>query len=278
MVFPALALLLWHSPPARVGARVLVGVGAVYAALWFALPGGLVDQTLKAWLAIATVLFVAFARRGTGRPIDQAIGAGLLAAGAVLLWYFAYHLTPHSALSELEHQLRTFYRRLGDLAPLQRDALNSVSEQAIPILVTTPGTTMLIGMSGLLTAWRWYHILATAPVGTPPGPFREFTFSDHVVWLLVAGMAGVVAQLQGMVPDSALWPANLLVVSGVLYLVRGFAVLRWRAGSGPGPLLLVIATLILFPLIPFVVTGLFGIGLADTWLDFRRPPAPASGE
>jgi hypothetical protein len=63
--------------------------------------------------------------------------------------------------------------------------------------------------------------------------------------------------------------ANLLLVWAVLYAVRGLAV--FAAGTRRVPTV-VIATLSLIAmlLLPFVVGGLTLLGLADTWLDFRR--------
>ena len=278
MVFPALALLTLTSPPARFSVRLMLGIGTLYSLLWLLAPGGLADQTVRAWLVIAALLFVVLARGGRGAPIDAALLAGVAAAAVVLAWFALYRVAPEAPLREIQRELHAAYRQIGDLSRLDRDEVNGASALAdslfIPVL---PAIMMLVGLSGLLTAWRWYHILAAAPAGAPPAPFRLFTFSDQVVWLLVAGMAGVVAQLQGGGPATALWPANLLLFSGVLYLARGAAVVRWRTGEWSGPLLLVAVIAVLF-LWPFVGTALFGIGLADTWLDFRRPPAPAPGE
>lgn len=278
MVFPALALLCLTSLPTRTGVRLLVGIGTVYALLWLLLPGGLADQTVRAWLVIAALTFVPLVLARRLAPMDAALVAVLVAAVAVLVWFALYRLAPSAPLREVQRELHSAYRQVGDLSRLDRDEVNRASALADAVLIPAlPAVMMLIGLSGLLTAWRWYHILAAAPVGSPPPPFREFAFSDHVVWVLVAGLAGVVAQFQGGVPDAALWPANLLLFSGVLYATRGAAVVRWRTGAWSGPVLLVAAIAVLF-LWPFLFTALFGIGLADTWLDFRRPPAPVPGE
>lgn len=278
MVFPALALLCLTSLPERSSVRVMLGFGTLYSLFWLLLPGGLADQTVRAWIVIGALYFVVLARDGRMAPIDAALTAGLAAALVVLAWFALYRVAPGAPLREIERELHAAYRQVGDLSGMDRDEVNGASALAdavfIPVL---PAIMMLVGLSGLLTAWRWYHILAAAPAGAPPAPFRDFTFSDQVVWLLVAGMAGVVAQFQGTVPVEALWPANLLLISGVLYATRGAAVVRWRTGEWAGPVLLVAVIAVLF-LWPFVGTALFGIGLADTWLDFRRPPAPAPGE
>ncbi len=279
MLFPALALLLVTSRPARSSALVLVGIGTVYALLRIAVPAGAVDETTKAWVVMSSALFVPLAVRRRGAALDAAVLAALVAAGAVLVWFLAHRVDPQSPLRELEVTVRSAYRLMADLsAPEQRGEINAISDGIVGVVVPlAPALTMLIGISGLLSAWRWYHILAAAPAGDPPAPFREFRFSDHLVWLLVAGMAGVVAQLTGDLPARDIWPANLVLLAVALYATRGLAVVRWRTGAWSVPVLLVAVIAVLF-LWPFVGAGLFGIGLADTWLDFRRPPAPVPGE
>ena len=63
--------------------------------------------------------------------------------------------------------------------------------------------------------------------------------------------------------------ANLLLVLGVLYAARGLAVVLTQAGGVAGPVAAVLGFIAVF-LLPFVVGGLTLLGLADTWLDFRR--------
>jgi len=61
---------------------------------------------------------------------------------------------------------------------------------------------------------------------------------------------------------------NVLVICAALYAVRGAAVLSGFFRPGVGALLTVIATIFL---LPFALVGLVLLGLADTWIDFRRP-------
>jgi hypothetical protein len=140
-----------------------------------------------------------------------------------------------------------------------------------------PALMILVGISALLVAWRWYHILAAEPTGTPPTPFKEFRFSDHFLWLLVLGLAGTVTQMEGLLPSGDVWPANTLLVAGGLYFARGLSVVWSGIGGWPSPLLLVAGIAVLF-LSPFAFIGLLGVGVADTWLDFRRRAAAASGD
>jgi uncharacterized protein YybS (DUF2232 family) len=63
--------------------------------------------------------------------------------------------------------------------------------------------------------------------------------------------------------------ANLLLVLGVLYAARGLAVVAAQSRGVSAPVRAILTLISLF-LLPFVVGGLTLLGLADTWLDFRR--------
>jgi uncharacterized protein YybS (DUF2232 family) len=99
-----------------------------------------------------------------------------------------------------------------------------------------------------------------------------FSFSDQLVWGWVVGLA------TALVPEPAalrLIGANLLLIWGALYATRGMAVFVAGARRTPKAVLAVLA-LVTVILLPFVVCGLMLVGLADTWLDFRRRLTPAT--
>jgi hypothetical protein len=277
MVLLPLALLLLLSRPSRFVQWIFTAIAVTVAVWWLLLPGGLSDQSAKAWTLIASTLFAIYVLGQERSAVDSAIGGSLFAAMAVLAWYVALRIPPAAVISEAQHGLWQLYRLLGDAAPGYRQTMSDAADAAGGFTLILPGLMVLAGMSGLLVSWRWYHIVAEAPVGLPPAPFREFRFNDHLVWLLALGLGGTVAQLAGVLPHGDLWPANILVVAGGLYFTRGLAVLAAAVGRWPAPLLLVGGTAVLF-LAPFAFTGLFGVGVADTWLDFRRRAAAASGE
>jgi hypothetical protein len=276
MVLLPLAMLLLLSRPSGSVRWVFTGIAVTVAVWWLVLPGGLSDQTAKAWTLIASTLFAVYVF-GQERPaVDSAIGGSLFAAVAVLSWYVALRIPTSAVIAEAQHGLWQLYRLVGDAAPAYRQTMTEAADAAGGFTLILPGVMVLAGMSGLLVAWRWYHIMAESPVGLPPAPFREFRFNDHLVWLLVLGLCGVVAQMAGHLHGD-LWPANILVVAGGLYFTRGAAVVAAAVGRWPAPLLLVAGTAVLF-LAPFALTGLFGVGVADTWLDIRRRKAAASGD
>jgi hypothetical protein len=59
------------------------------------------------------------------------------------------------------------------------------------------------------------------------------------------------------------------MVWGFLYAVRGLAVFSVGSRRVPGHVIATLTLLAMF-LLPFVFGGLTLLGLADTWLDFRR--------
>jgi hypothetical protein len=238
---------------------------------------------LKGWTVVASGSFLLLALDPRRRTVDSAVTAALTASLATLAWMRAFRVDLSAVVADALRSVWATYRALGDAAPGLRAQFSSASDSAGAAAVVFPGAVMLFGIIGLLVAWRWYQLLADAPAGPSQGQFRDFRFSDHFVWLLVLGMAGTVAQLSGALAGTASWPANLLVVFAGLYAARGMAVVRWLATNWaarptlPFPLLLAALVFVLF-LLPFVLAGLLGIGLADTWLDFRRRAAAAPGE
>ncbi len=93
---------------------------------------------------------------------------------------------------------------------------------------------------------------------------REFRFSDQLVWGLIVGLVVVLLPSLAAIRPIGL---NLLVFFGALYALRGFGVLAWflapdRIGLAP-----LIGFALLMP--PLVGALALGLGLGDTWVDWR---------
>jgi hypothetical protein len=161
--------------------------------------------------------------------------------------------------------------RIGLLAPYLATLAGVIFTESLLF----PALTVLTSLVGLALAWTWYHRIARRPLGLPPGAFADFRFSDHLVWGAVLGMAMVV-----LIRDEP-WAnlgANLVVFFGGLYAARGAAVARSAVRRMSVGLLLLVVVGVLF-LFPVALGGLISLGLADTWLDFRRRfGAPHLGE
>jgi hypothetical protein len=135
-----------------------------------------------------------------------------------------------------------------------------------------PALLALTAIGGMAIAWRCYHRIARAPIGSEGGPFGAFRFSDQAVWLLVAGLAVVLLPRTTLTLFGApitTWAANLLVVMAALYVARGLAVFATASRRTPRRVVAVLGIVAVF-LWPFAAGGLVLLGLADSWIDFRR--------
>jgi uncharacterized protein YybS (DUF2232 family) len=108
-----------------------------------------------------------------------------------------------------------------------------------------------------------------------PLPFPLSRLWDEFIWVLIAAL-GLGLLGSGLMADLAL---NLMVVTGALYGAQGLAVLRFFAQRQGVPLLVELS----FYLGLLLVAGLAflllaGLGLLDTWFDWRRLRPAASEE
>lgn len=122
----------------------------------------------------------------------------------------------------------------------------------------------LESLAALALAWSFYHRFSTLPVGPPLGELREFRFNDQLVWGLAVG--ATIFLLPPFI-EGRTAGLNLLVFFGSLYVLRGFGILTWMTKGRALMVALVFATLLAWPLVGILALGL---GLGDTWLDWRK--------
>ena len=109
-----------------------------------------------------------------------------------------------------------------------------------------------------------------------PLPLSLWRPWEELIWVLIAAL-GLSLLGAGLLADLGL---NLIVLMGMIYGVQGLAVLRFFAQRQRVPLLVEL----LFYIGLFLVAGLAflllaGLGLLDTWFDWRRlRPTPAEEE
>lgn len=287
--FAALAVLLTAGHPASAREWFWVAASATLAVVW-------------AMSATATLASGVTAAAGvTGAGILLALGlatdwtafrrvlvATLAGVGGAAAWAAALG----RSWAEVQD---SFAGGLSSLFAVQADALAARgAEQALVEQLRAIGASsarlapyfaallVLGGVAGLVLALRWQEQLGGRTLGRGPGPFRSFRFSDQVIWVLVAGMAVVLLPpASGGLLGVSLrgWAANLVVVVSVCYLLRGLAVYQTAAARVPRLVSGVLAVVaILFW--PLATTGLALLGLADSWVDFRRrlgAPQPEDG-
>lgn len=145
-----------------------------------------------------------------------------------------------------------------------------------------PALLALESLAGLALAWATFHRLSRTRLGAPLGALRDFRFNDQLVWGLIVGLTIV------FLPTLTLFRGfgrNLLVFFGALYALRGLGVLAWFLA--PGALVASVTVgfaMFLFPVLnvvaalgfTFLLLAAFGLGLGDTWADWRRRARPTS--
>ena len=276
-VFGPLAGLLLVSLPGTIREWAYLLVAGAWSLLWLQEVGGLGAQVTRAGAVLLIGSFLALTlwqpSNGVGRALAATAGAG----AALLVWMRGLGIGWTQLVSGVDHDLSVYQTSIREQWR-NAGAPQELIDQSVALMHSAsqlyPGLLAIAGISGLRLAWAWYHRVAARPLGTPPAPFRTFVFSDQLVWGWVAA-AGLV-----LIPMPEPWRllgANLLLVLGVLYAARGLAVVVSQSRGIAGPVGAVL-TLVAMLVLPFVVGGLTLLGLADTWLDFRRRlSTPATG-
>ncbi|MDT8367810.1 MAG: DUF2232 domain-containing protein [Longimicrobiales bacterium] len=148
------------------------------------------------------------------------------------------------------------------LAPETREAIHEAIGVQIELF---PAILALGSLAALGLAWWMYGRWACGSA-RPLGRVKEFRFSDHLVWLLIVGLALV---LFGVGDGWARAGSNTLVFMGTLYVLRGVGVVLFVNGGMSIFGAVVFALAVLF-VAPIVIAGMLVIGVGDTWLDLRR--------
>jgi hypothetical protein len=272
LLFGPLAGLLLLSRPGTAREWLWLLAAGAWSAMWLTQGGGLATQFARAEAVLLTGTFLALTVWRPSERFSRALVASGVAGAALLIWMWHLGLGWAEVQRAVEYDLwrsnREFIMRLGQAAPSSnaQSLLNEMSTVVRTIGSFYPALMILAGMAGLRLAWSWYHRIARRPLGSPPPAFAEFGFNDQLVWGWVIGLGLF------LFPLPELWKsvgANLLMVWAALYAVRGLAVFSAGSKRVPGPIVATIAVVAMF-LLPFVFGGLTLLGLADTWLDFRR--------
>jgi hypothetical protein len=129
-----------------------------------------------------------------------------------------------------------------------------------------PALLALESLAACALAWGLYHRMSRARLGAALAPFRFFRFSDELIWALVAGMTFTVLPALDALRVAG---ANLVVFFGALYALRGFGVIAWFY---PQPTLgaQLAAGAVAVVLLPVSLPLAVGLGVTDTWIDWRR--------
>ena len=134
-----------------------------------------------------------------------------------------------------------------------------------------PAVLALESLAVLALAWGLYHRVSRTRIGLPLAPLRDFRFNDQLVWGLVLGITAVAVPTLKAFSTIGL---NLLLFFGVLYALRGLGVLAWF--FAPGRLMVALTIGLAIFMWPLLGVFALGVGLGDTWLDWRSKPRPTT--
>ncbi len=134
-------------------------------------------------------------------------------------------------------------------------------------LLLFPALLALESLVALALAWGLVHRISRTRVGPPFTPLRQFRLNDQMVWGFLAGLAMTVIPALAAVRSLGL---NLVVFFGTLYALGGLGVLAWFVAPRPrARVALVLLAVVFWPVIGLVALISLGLGLADTWIDWR---------
>jgi hypothetical protein len=166
--------------------------------------------------------------------------------------------------------------RIPQLAAMPAETERQLTTLSRVGLTVFPALLALQSLLALALAWATYHRLSRARLGAPLRPLRDFRFNDQLVWGLIVGLTimflPTLQTFRGV-------GRTLLVFFGALYAMRGLGVLAWFLAPGALAATLtvgfamlwlpVIQLVAIFGFLLLLVTA-FGLGLGDTWADWRR--------
>ena len=152
-----------------------------------------------------------------------------------------------------------------DQGEAQMRAIPSFSAQLFPALLALESLALL----GL--AWSLYHRASRTRIGRPLQPLSAFRFNDQMVWGVVVGVTILILPTLREAQGVGL---NLVGFFGVLYALRGLGVLDWFLA--PRGIVRVLFFIAIFLAWPVVSVFSLGLGLGDTWIDWRGRARPAA--
>jgi hypothetical protein len=128
-----------------------------------------------------------------------------------------------------------------------------------------PALLALESIAACAIAWGLYHRLSRTRIGPPMARLRDFRFNDQMIWGLFAGVALLLLpSLERL--STVGW--NLVTFFGALYALRGLGVAAWFV-SQRGRLITALAIFAAFLAGPLTLLSALGVGLGDTWFDWR---------
>ncbi len=262
----------------RLRAVVTASLLTGFSLWWLAQIGDPPDQVIRVAAVMGSAAFVvtflstswSLTHRSLAAIGVAAGGTGALLAAARTSWP-EIHWWVESRI-QFAAQL-VLARMSGDQPGAGDDALvvqlKAWFESVIPLMADFfPATVAVQMLAGLALATALCSRFAPA-AGVTWGKFRDFRFSEHLGWIAVVALAIV---LLTKAATLKLMAANVLVVAGLLYALRGAAV-AWfglTLTGGPGLLTTGLVAFSVVFMLPVILIGTILIGVVDAGLDLRR--------
>jgi hypothetical protein len=251
-----------------------VAAAIAISALGFGAASSLAQEIFFAYGIAFTGSFLALRIWRPGPVLPRATVAAVDTAALVAIGGWALGLEWSIVKSELEADFQRALTLVTSGSPLPGGQMDQLRETMGTMASLYPGVAILGAMGGgvLASAIAWH--ITGGRSGPEPARFRTFSFNDHVIWGAILNLGLVLLPLPAPFAEIV---ANAMVVWAGLYVARGAAVMSATAGLWPLPLKISLALAAVL-LLPYALGGLLLLGLADTWLDFRRaPPPPTQG-
>jgi hypothetical protein len=266
--FVLLALLSRPRTPREAVWLILAGAGVAASLVG---DQTLVPQVLRTGGLLMGAAFVGLSLGPARTVVSRVLGALALAVGGLLIWARVWGIgwadVEGAFAAELMRGVTQTWAQSRPGDPDTQLLLQRAREAVPGVARLMPGLLALQAMAGCGLAWVWHHRIASVPLGRPSGRFKDFRFSDHLVWGAIFTLGSLLLPLP---PLARIVAANLLIVWVGLYTVRGLAVIAAIFEQAPASLR-ILAMGLASPICAV-------LGLADTWLDFRgRLVPPASG-
>ena len=275
--FLALTMVLGlRRLPAAVAAMlaVFVAVGVpARGGVWYLERGWTV--VLAGWFVVLTMRWPRsrFFPRAFGAVAATAALVGLLVMVRPGSWSMVSWLITEGMMRSVS-LIAQMSMAIDSEVSLSTAQLNTLFEWAAQQGRLFPALLGLSSLSGLAVAW-WAYVRLSPGSGLGLGPLREFRFNDHLVWLLLTGLALIVF---GAGEGWTSAGSNTVFFMGGLYAMRGAAVLLFLNGGVTGLGFFFLAVGMLF-LAPVLIMGALVVGVGDTWLDLRsKATAIAAGK
>jgi hypothetical protein len=286
VVLPLAAMLLFSSSWERKERTFLWG-SVIFGLWWLSGVGEAPEQTIRAAALIGSVVYGMLTVTTGASTTHKGLIASLIGITGVSTGYLASAVTWAEVSWIVEHRIGFLTRQVLGRMWTSPDALPNATILMLGQAEEVFGTTarfvganyaaiivlqMLVGF-GIATAI--YHRVSEKPLGAPNGNLKSFEFTEHLGWLAVFGLAGL------LVPKLAIFKAvasNFVLVAAAIYALRGVAVVSFAMTAMGGSVFLTILLGIAFVfMLPVLVAGAIVVGILDTGLNIRnrwaKPPA-----